>query len=52
MFFPILNQYEGFIGMSNAIKPANTDYLEQVVDASNAQLVCQWNKDLITRFSI
>ncbi|GGI46479.1 hypothetical protein GCM10008018_17300 [Paenibacillus marchantiophytorum] len=50
VFFPILNEYEGFIDMLNAIKPTNTDYLEQVVDASNAQLVYKWNKDLITRF--
>ncbi|MEW9700452.1 nucleotidyltransferase family protein [Paenibacillus sp. SI8] len=49
-FFPALDQYGPFMQALERIKPANTDYLEQVVDAANPQIVYQWNKDLVSRF--
>ncbi|MDB5054470.1 MAG: putative nucleotidyltransferase [Bacilli bacterium] len=49
-FFPILNEDAEFIAMLKKIKPENIAYLEQVVDASNANVIYKWNKDLISRF--
>ncbi|MDP5274596.1 nucleotidyltransferase family protein [Chengkuizengella axinellae] len=49
-FFPVVNEDVSFIGMMNQIKPQNTDYLDQVVDASDESIVYQWKKDLISRF--
>ncbi|NEW06266.1 nucleotidyltransferase family protein [Paenibacillus sp. SYP-B3998] len=49
-FFPVLNGNESFIEMMNQIEPSDKDYLEQVVDASDATIVYRWKKDLISRF--
>ncbi|MEW9699664.1 nucleotidyltransferase family protein [Paenibacillus sp. SI8] len=49
-FFPVLNENTGFINMLAQIKPEQTDFLEQVVDPANSNIVYKWNKDLISRF--
>lgn len=49
-FFPVLNENKTFIDALSRMKPADTSYLEQVVDASNADVIYKWNKELIPRF--
>ncbi|GIQ71272.1 hypothetical protein DUZ99_13040 [Xylanibacillus composti] len=49
-FFPVLNENQGFVDMMARIKPANTDYLEQVIDGGNPDVKYKWKKDLLTRF--
>ena len=49
-FFPVLGDIQGFVDMMEKIKPANTDYLEQVIDGGNPDIKYQWTKGLLTRF--
>ncbi len=49
-FFPVLGENRPFMDMMDRIKPQNTDYLEQVVDASDASMIYEWKTDLISRF--
>jgi hypothetical protein len=49
-FFPILNENLGFIAALQKIKPDNVDYLEQVIDPTDANVVYKWKDELLTRF--
>ncbi|SDD05771.1 Uncharacterised nucleotidyltransferase [Paenibacillus sp. UNCCL117] len=49
-FFPALGDIEAFASALERIRPANTDYLEQVIDGADSSIVYAWKEDLLTRF--
>lgn len=49
-FFPVLSDDQDFMKMLDRIKPANTDYLEEVIDGGDNDIKYKWTEGLLSRF--